>query len=245
MNKKVLMINGSFRKRNTYNLLIQIGEILKKHGIESEILNLFDYEIKHCHGCDETCINNNGCNTQGDDMDAVRKKILESDAVVFGSPVYLSGVTSKFKAFADRTNNWFHNPETAGKPVLCVVTTESTGINETVKFLNSFTTGLGARKGGVISRSRPTFGKSVEEAELARFISLITKDKSEYAPAMNEIVIFQVQKVLAIKIGGEGNKQFWEEKGWTNKMYYYDCGMGFFKKTFSKMMFSILSKAIK
>ena len=244
MKKKVLMINGSVRKKNTYGILVQIGELLKRHDVESEILNLSDYQIKACNGCDETCIHNNGCNTKDDDMLALKQKLLESDGIVLSSPVYLSGVTSIFKAFADRTNVWFHNPETAGKPVLLVSTTESSGMKETMKFLDSLVTGWGARKGGSITRIGKGMKEPVTENEVSGFISLLTTDPEKYKPAMNELVIFVVQKVLALKFG-ESNKRFWEEKGWLDKYYYYPCKINPGKKLFSKMMTKIISNAMK
>ena len=243
MSRKVLMINGSYRKKNTYNILTQIGHILKKHDIESEILNLFDFQIGDCTGCDDLCIRGGGCRIK-DDMPAVMQKILESDGLILSSPVYLGGVTSRFKAFADRTNAWFHKPEPVGKPVLFVTTTATTGIKELVHFFGQFATGFGARQGGFIARTMKTFNAPVEEKEISRFLSLLKNDKKNYRPTMNEIVIFDVQKVLAIKSNG-GDRSFWEEKKWNDSYYYYDCKINIAKKLFSKMMFRILSAAIK
>ena len=243
MGKNVLLFNGSFRKGRTHNLLVQIGQILKNRGIESEIINLFDYAIKDCTGCDDICIRHGACHIK-DDMPALMQKILDCGGLVLSSPVYLRGVTSKFKAFADRTNQWFHKPEPAGKPVLLVTTTAATGIKETIHFLEQFTTGFGARKGGFIARTDKTIGKPVQEKELERFISLLEKDKKDYRPSMNEIVIFNVQKVLALKSKGN-DRQFWEEKKWIPMRYYYDCKMNFAKKGFSRMIFRILTRALK
>ena len=243
MTKKILMINGSYRKKNTYNILVQIGQILKKHDIEAEILDLFDYEIKDCTGCDDICIQQGNCHMQ-DGMPEIMKKIMDSDGLVLSSPVYLYGVTSKFKAFVDRTNVWFHKPEPAGKPVLFVTTTTVTGIKETTRFFEQYATGFGGRKGGFITRTRKTLDNPVEEQELSRFLSLLQQDKKYYRPSMNEIVIFEVLKVLALKSSG-ADRKFWEEKNWIDKCYYFDCKMGFAKKAFSKMMFKILSNAMK
>ena len=243
MSKKVLMINGSSRKKNTYNILVQITQILQKHDIESEIFNLFDYEIKDCTGCDEVCIQQGVCHIK-DGMNEIMQKIMDSDGIVLSSPVYLFGVTSRFKTFADRLNVWFHKPEPAGKPVLFVATTTVTGIKETIHFFDQFATGFGARKGGYIARVHKTLNVPVEEKEVSGFLSLLKKDPKYYKPSMNEIVIFEVLKVLALKSNG-ADRQFWEEKKWLDKVYYYDCKMGIGKKLFSKMMFKILSNAMK
>lgn len=242
MGKKVLMIDGSRRKRNTYNILLRIEKLLKTHDIEVEILNLFDYELKDCVGC-EKCITKKGCSLT-DDMPVLMQKIMDSDGVVLSSPVYMSSVTSKFKTFADRTVAWVHKPETAGKPVMFVATTASTGLKETKKFFESFATGFGARKGEFVARSGNNMSKPVEEKELLRFLSLLNKEKKYYRPAMNEIVMFNVGKVLALKSIGD-DKKFWEDKDWLDKNYYYQCKMNPFKKMFSKFMFKILSKAMK
>ncbi|MCL2130571.1 MAG: flavodoxin family protein [Treponema sp.] len=243
MGKKVLLINGSSRKKNTYSILVQIGQILKKYDIDSEILNMFDYKLDDCTGCDEICIKKDGCNIS-DDMPVIMKKIIESDGIVFGTPVYLGGVTSKLKTFIDRTNTWFHKPELAGKPVFSVITTATTGIKETCNFLDQYAVRLGARKAGYISRSVKTWNVPVEEKEMKRFLSLLNTGENYYKPGMNQIIIFQVQKVLALKSDGSDRK-FWEERNWINKYYYYNCRINILKKAFSKMMFKILTNAMK
>ena len=243
MSKKVLMLNGSYRKKNTYNVLTQIAEILKSRSIESEILNLFDHKILDCTGCDEICIKQGSCNVK-DDMPVIMQKIIDCDGLVLATPVYRSGVTSKFKAFVDRTNAWFHKPEPAGKPVLLAATTAISGMKDTLHFLDQFATGFGARKGGAVIRSLGSFNVPVKEEELEKFLSLLERDKKDYQPTMNEIVIFEVQKVLALKSNGDDRK-FWEGKKWLDRWYYYDCKMGLHKKLFSRMMFKILSSKIK
>lgn len=242
MSKKVLIINGSSRKKNTYNILLQMEKIFKTRGVDTEILNLFDYQIKDCVGC-ETCVGKKSCGIT-DDMPVIMQKILDSDGIVLSSPVYMCSVTSKFKTFADRTNIWVHKPETAGKPVMFVATTAATGLKDTKKFLESFATGFGARKGDFIARSGKNMSEPVQEKELARFLSLLNQDKKDYSPAMNDIVMFTVGKVLALKSTGDDRK-FWEEKEWLDKIYYYPCKINPGKKLFSKFMFKVLSNAMK
>jgi len=242
MGIKVLMINGSFRKKHTYNALLQTAEILKKRDIETEIINLFDYDIKDCTGCDDPCILGDGCDVQ-DDMRPIMQKILDSDGLVFGSPIYTGNVTSKFKAFADRTNEWYHKPELAGKPVFFVVTTAVTGIKDTKHFFDQFSTGLGLRRGGGVTRTGANNNIPIQESEVIPFISLLFGNKKNYKPTLNEILIFAVQKAQAYYSSGN-DKKFWEEKNWNGKYYYYDCKIGLFKKLFYKMMFRIIAGAM-
>ena len=243
MNKKVLMINGSFRKKKTYNVLQQIAEKMKERDIDFEIINLFDHDIKDCTGCNEICTKQGRCNVE-DDMPAIMQKILESDGLVLGSPVHLGNVSSKFLAFADRTNAWHHKPEIAGKPILLVVATEITGIKETLRFLKQFAIGLGGQKAGTITRNGANDHMPVQLAEVASFISLLLTDKKQYKPTMTEVISFQLQKILVNSSDGDA-KKFWEEKNWNDKYYYYDCKINIFKKLYSLFIYKIVSGIMK
>jgi len=242
MRKKIVMIDGSSRKKNTYTVLQGVEKILGQRGMETEILNLFDYKTEDCVGC-ENCVIQDGC-LLTDDMPAIMEKIRESDGVVFASPVYMCSATSKFKTFADRTNAWIHKPEIAGKPALFVATTAATGRKEIKRFFEQFATGLGARKGDFVARTGKKIKEPVQEREIARFLSLLEEGPARYRPAMSEIVMFTVQKVMALQSGGS-DRTYWEEKGWFDKPYYYPCAMNPGKKAFGKLMRTILSKAMR
>jgi len=87
-------------------------------------------------------------------------------------------------------------------------------------------------------------GNPVQEQEVSRFLALLEGDTACYKPAMNEIVMFTVQKMMALKSSGS-DRTFWEEKGWLDKKYYYPCKMNPGKKVFSKFMHKVLSKAMQ
>ena len=241
MNKKVLMIDGSYRRKNTYNILQQIEKLLKSEGIDSEIINLFDYKINDCLGC-EACVRE-ACCGQIDDMAVLMRRILDSDGIILGSPVYLNSVSSKFKTFADRTNTWVHKPELSGKPLLFAATTTFTGVKEVKQFYNSYSNILGVRKSGFIARVGPKIKEPVQKKELSRFLTLLNQNKKRYSPSMDEIVLFTVGKALASK-SSDDDHRYWQEKQWLDKSYYYPCRMNPAKKLFGKFMFKVISKAM-
>ena len=72
--KKILLINSSARKRNTYKLLTSIENILIAQGFETEIINLNDYKISFCSGC-EVCVLKGDCFIK-DDVKVIIDKIL-------------------------------------------------------------------------------------------------------------------------------------------------------------------------
>lgn len=242
MIKKILMINGSARKKNTYKMLLKIEQILKAHTFEIEIINLFDYDIKNCIGC-EVCVNFEKCPIN-DAMPMLMTKMLESDGIILSCPVYMGSVTSKLKSLMDRTNGWIHKNELAGKPMMFVTTTNFSGIKDTGKLLNGYANGLGVRKGGYISRKSNDVDIPLNEKEISRFIKLVNQDKSLYRPDMGEIVMFNVSKVLATKSNGNDHK-YWEDKDLYNKYYYFPCKINIGKKLISKLMSKIMLKVIK
>ena len=63
--KKVVALLGTKRKINTYKLLLNIKDLLADHDIELEIIELYNYDIKDCIGC-ETCILTGKCVLQDD-----------------------------------------------------------------------------------------------------------------------------------------------------------------------------------
>lgn len=98
---KVLGISGSRRKHgNTYTLVQEALIPFKEKNIETDLISLGDYSIKGCNGC-EGCRDSYRCVVQ-DDMQKIYPKLLESDALILGSPTYFYNVTSDMKAFIDR-----------------------------------------------------------------------------------------------------------------------------------------------
>jgi len=88
------------RNGNTHILVSRILEGAKEEGAEVEMLLLADLTIAECDGC-HVCWEGKGCSKK-DDMNDVYQKIIESDVVVFGTPVYWYGPTALMKGFIDR-----------------------------------------------------------------------------------------------------------------------------------------------
>ena len=72
---KVLAIVGSPRKENTCKLVEAVVEaIAKKKKLETELVHLVDFDIKHCSGCSDFCEKTGECNIQ-DDMQKLYSKL--------------------------------------------------------------------------------------------------------------------------------------------------------------------------
>jgi multimeric flavodoxin WrbA len=123
MMKTILGIMGSPRRNgNTHILLSKILEGAEAEGARGDILFLNDLVIQECNGC-HACWQGKEC-SKDDDMNGIYPRIIESDGIVFGTPVYWYGPTALMKGFIDRFV-FFNYPnnraKVRGKPVALAV----------------------------------------------------------------------------------------------------------------------------
>ena len=103
---KVVLVNGSPRKNGaTGKILSYFRENLLQfnNGIIVEWVDLIDYNIKFCKGC-EICYKTGKCIITDDNVENIRELIKSSDGIIFSSPNYASNVTGLFKTFYDRVH---------------------------------------------------------------------------------------------------------------------------------------------
>ncbi|WP_407314332.1 flavodoxin family protein [Desulfosporosinus sp. SB140] len=103
---KVIAVNGSPRKNwNTDTLLHKALEGAESVGAETEIIHLYDLNFKGCISC-FACKRKNskyaGHCAMRDDLTNVLEKVLESDVLLLGSPIYFGNVTAVVRSFLER-----------------------------------------------------------------------------------------------------------------------------------------------
>jgi multimeric flavodoxin WrbA len=99
--KKILAVIGSPRKGGNTDILVRkIAEGAGANGAQVETLWLAGLNIRECDGC-HVCWKGKPCSKR-DDMLGLYQKITDSDAIIFGTPVYWYGPTALMKAFIDR-----------------------------------------------------------------------------------------------------------------------------------------------
>lgn len=99
---KVIGINGSSRKDgNTAIIIRKVFDELNKVGIETELIQLADYDIQPCRGC-FACKGRGNCMFSKDGFTEIFKRMVAADGIILGSPVYSADVSAKMKAFLER-----------------------------------------------------------------------------------------------------------------------------------------------
>jgi len=89
------------KEGNTEILVSEALDEAEKNGAEVEILRVADMQLHPCDGC-ESCHQTGECRIK-DDMQKIYDKLLTSDGIILGSPVYFWSVTSQAKKLIDRT----------------------------------------------------------------------------------------------------------------------------------------------
>ena len=99
---KVIGINGSTRKGgNTALIIDKVFDALNEGGIETELIQLADYEIQPCRGC-FACKGRGNCVFANDGFADIFNCMVEAEGIILGSPVYSADVSAKMKAFLER-----------------------------------------------------------------------------------------------------------------------------------------------
>ena len=110
---RILGVVGSPRKKgNTHVLVSRILDGAREQGALTETLFLNDLHIRECDGC-YVCWKGKKCSKK-DDINKVYPKIMSSDVIIFGTPVYWYGPTALMKGFVDRFV-YFNCPENRAK----------------------------------------------------------------------------------------------------------------------------------
>jgi multimeric flavodoxin WrbA len=98
---KVLLINGSPNEKGcTYTALSEVAKTLIEQGIETEIIQVGNKNVRGCIGCRK-------CKTTGkcvfdDVVNEVAPKFEQADGIVIGSPVYFASANGTLISFLDR-----------------------------------------------------------------------------------------------------------------------------------------------
>jgi multimeric flavodoxin WrbA len=107
---KISLIVGSPRKSRSCNFLIDKAiEGIKEvdQGVIINKIQISDYKITPCNGCDQCLRPPNDCPlATDDDTNKLEPQILGSDGLLIAAPNYFGSVSSHIKVLIDRSRPW-------------------------------------------------------------------------------------------------------------------------------------------
>ncbi|MFQ6133712.1 MAG: flavodoxin family protein, partial [Armatimonadota bacterium] len=105
----------------------------RKAGAETELIHLRQKDIQACRACDDgwgRCAREGLCIIE-DDMQALRERLYEADALVLSTPVYFGEVSEVTKSFLDRVRRCERRMEQPspleGMAILCIAAAGGSG----------------------------------------------------------------------------------------------------------------------
>ncbi|MFW9932459.1 MAG: flavodoxin family protein [Candidatus Thorarchaeota archaeon] len=108
----IVGICGSPKKANSNTRFLLQKALEAASGVLSDgdtkqattlLLDISDFEIRHCTGCD-SCVRKKPCpESEHDEMSKIEEKLLQADAIIIAAPSYFTSVPGVLKDFIDRS----------------------------------------------------------------------------------------------------------------------------------------------
>lgn len=161
----IIGILGSPKGMNSLTLKLLDSALTgaENAGAEVEFIAVARKNIRACKACG-VCYAT-GKRSQKDDFQAVYEKVIEADGIVFASPVYFNHISAQLKLFIDRTGDARHCMLFLGKYAMSVATANSSGIDDTIRYMNYYLTGNGAYVIGGVGVSTPNEPGELDDGE--------------------------------------------------------------------------------
>ena len=133
---KVLLLNGSPKPNgNTAHALREMADVFAQEGIEAEIIQIGNQDIRGCIACG-SCGRNGKC-VFDDAVNAIAPKFEAADGLVIGSPVYYASANATLMAFMQRLFYSSHFDKTM-KVGAAVAVARRGGLSSTYDEMNKF-----------------------------------------------------------------------------------------------------------
>jgi len=137
----------------------------KDAGAGVDLIDLADLQIVPCTAC-ESCSLDGTC-VFADDFAAAYERILDADGLGLASPVYIDNVSGQMKVFIDRLADAIHYQTLAGKYGCSLATTQVSGGDAVVGYLNHVLNYLGVTAVGGMSVALDSDQEALDRAEPA------------------------------------------------------------------------------
>lgn len=229
---KILVIMGSLRKKNTYQTVKKIENILSDN-YEFGYVFLKDANLQNCIGC-YLCISHgeHQCPLK-DDRDSIIEKIEQSDGVILASPNYVMNVSWIMKNYIDRFAYTLHRPKFFNQKFMILITSGSkVGSKKALKSLAVITSG-----GEITSKLRVFFtsgmkSKKIElqEKRIEKMTYKFSKSlshKKEHKPTFSYLIWFSIFKGMSYN---NRNELIADYKYYKDKDYFTEIKLNMFQR---------------
>ena len=212
---KLLLVNGSPHKGNTWKLTQRVKEMLAVYdsAIEFQEVHLIELNLPFCTGCSNCFRNGHRFCPHHEIVQPVMDMIERSDGVVFSVSCFQGHLTGVMKNFTDHMAFMLHRPRYFHKKALIVCTTGGISASSTTKALAATLPGWGFNKCYQLPVTALSWnayepaGKDLRKAEKAvRRFYLDVKSGRMHPPSIGVLIPFNLFQALCV--GNAGEKEY-------------------------------------
>ena len=164
---KIAILNGSPRRENTAAMIEAFREGAEEAGHEVEVLHVGKMKINGCLACEYCHTKGEGKCIQKDDLEKIMPAYLESDMVVFASPIYYFAPTAQLEAAWQRVY-CIGKPAKATKAAL-LLSSGSGAYDAAIAQYKAFTGYVGIQDMGVCTATGDENKSGTKLAEIKAF----------------------------------------------------------------------------
>lgn len=224
---KCLVIHGSPRRGNTWDVLKIVKEEMNKEGsFQFEEVELSKEKLPTCIGCFN-------CILKGEDkcphhtiIENIVEKMKSADAFIFTSPVYSMQVSGLVKNFIDHMSYNFHRPSFYNKKVLVITTTAGAGHKSVANYIKSVMHYWGVNHVQTIPIAYRAWQLSEKNRNIAitgakKFAKELNSGKV-HKPSIKSVVMYNAWQGMSINSEDKesADYKFWTKDELKNTVYY-------------------------
>lgn len=248
-NMKCLVIHGSPRRGNTWNVLTLVKEEMRKNiEIDFTDIELRKENLPLCIGCFN-------CIYKGEDkcphkeiMGKIVKEIKESDAIIITSPVYSMQISGLLKNFIDHMSYNFHRPSLFTKKALIITTTAGAGHKDAANYVKSVLSYWGfnhIQTLPIAYRSMELTDKNkVKVLKGAKKFSEELRSQKIHKPTLKSVAMFNLWKAMSKNKYEEGSADYdyWHSEEMSTGVFSPQVSIGIFKKLMGTIIYGLMNK---
>lgn len=217
---KLFAYVGSYRKENSICMQVTkkiIGNIQASDICISDVMirTPNNTKIEECIGCTK-CFFTGTCNIK-DDFNEVKQEMIESNIILFSTPVFAHNVSGNFKIFLDRISHWLHVMRLSGKLGVPIVITSTNGGHEVLDYLERMMEYLGISIIAKVAIANDNMTeKAIDSIINVSSINIINNIKNQkFIVSDRQELYFKLQKNKIINDPPEDfRRRYWEDNNY-------------------------------
>ena len=165
---KITIFNGSPRQENTQAMAEAFAEGARAAGHEVEILHVGRMKINGCLACEYCHGKGEGQCIQKDDLEKIMPAYLNSDMIVFATPIYYFAMTAQMSAAIQRVY-CIGKPAKATKAALLLSAGSPNPFSGAIATFNDYCGFTGIENAGVITAAVDENKSEAKLSEIREF----------------------------------------------------------------------------